>query len=228
MSFDPGQPGSGPQVPGGPPAPPAPPAHPVPGGATATIAPPPPTEDQEDMPLPSGRGPASTKILVVMVLIAFSFLAGAWAQKKNDEGMIRPAKGPLAAMSGAIGTAGGTGGGGGDAAAAAGAMQAAIAAGQKPVLAAAGLKGTVVAVNGSVITIRDADGIERQAQVSTLSYIGKAAPLDSMNPGDYVYVLGQKAPDGSMSGLAVVQDEPPQPGVGQQAPPAPPTAGGTP
>ena len=72
-------------------------------------------------------------------------------------------------------------------------MQAAIAAGEKPVLAAAQLEGhRRFSVNGSLVTVKDANGVERTANVSSLSYIGKAAPLEEMTPGTYVYVLGQR------------------------------------
>ncbi len=218
-------PGHDPQMPG---VPSAPPTHPAPGGTTATIAPPDPAGDEDDMPLPKGRGPASTKVLVVLVLIAFAFLSGAWAQKKNDAGMIRPPKGPLAAMSGALGSAGGAPGGAGDPAAAA--VAAAIAAGEKPVLAAAQLKGTIVSINGTEVTIKDANGVERKAKTSALSYIAKPAPLESYAPGTYVYVLGQPAADGSFTALAVVQDDPPKP-VDPAKPggaPAAPNPGGAP
>jgi hypothetical protein len=170
--------------------------HPAPGGAaTATIAPP-DAGDDEEMPLPSGRGPASTKILLVMVLVAVAFMGGVLAQKKNDEGMVRPPKGPMAAFSGAIGGAGAGAG-------AAGAMP--PGAGPADLLAAAAnLKGEVVSVNGTEVVVRDQNGVERKATMGPGALVLKSGPLDSLQPGSKVLIAGKDNPDGSATAMLVV------------------------
>ncbi|MGQ0846418.1 MAG: hypothetical protein ACT4QF_20025 [Sporichthyaceae bacterium] len=187
---DSGQPqfGQGPQPFG---APPTPPSHP--GAGTTTIVPPDATAHEDDMPLPKGRGPASTKALAVGLLVVLAFGGGVLAQKKNDEGMIRPPTGPAAAIAAAAAA-----GGGGAPAPAPGAP------GEHPLLAGAALKGEVVRVEGTTLIVRDANGVERKATTSSNTLTMTQVPLDSLQPGQKVYVAGQPAADGSVTGLAVV------------------------
>lgn len=204
MTSDyPGQPQPGPepqsgyrpQPPGGPGAPPM---HPSPG--LGTIAPPGSGDrshdgSDEDMPLPKGRGSASTKVLAVGVLIALAFGGGVMAQKNNDEGMIRPASGPLGALGGAGAAAAPPGGG----------AAAKPEPGEHPLLAGANLKGELVSVNGTEFVVRNANGTEIKATTSANgSLVTKIVPLDSLAPGSKVYVAGQPAADGSVTAVLVV------------------------
>lgn len=172
------------------------PTHP----SAATIAPPAAERysdgDGEDMPLPKGRGSTSTKVLAVGVLLAFAFGGGVMAQKKNDEGMIRPASGPLGALGGA--------GAGAAAAPPGGAAAAKPEPGEHPLLAGANLKGELVSVNGTEFVVRNANGTEVKATTSATSLVTKVVALDSLSLGTKVYVAGQPAADGSTTAILVV------------------------
>jgi len=170
----------------------SPPMHPQP-GAVGTIAPP-TADDPDEMPLPKGRGPASTKFLLVGLAVVVAFGLGVMAQKKNDAGMIRPPKGPAAALAAAAGAGAAAPPGG----------AAAAEPGEHPLLAGAKLKGELVSVNGTEFVVKDAKGIERRATTSTSTLVVKAVPLDQIPPGTKVYVGGTDAADGSTTAIIVV------------------------
>ncbi|MGQ0467980.1 MAG: hypothetical protein ACT4QG_22010 [Sporichthyaceae bacterium] len=185
--IDPGQSPFGPahQPPG------APPMHPQPGGV-ATIA---PEDDPDDMPMPKGRGPASTKALAVGLAVVLAFGAGVMAQKRNDKGMIRPPTGPAAALAAA---AAGAGGG------AAAPPAAPAVPGENPLLARAKLKGELVSVNGNEFTIKDDKGIERKATLAEGTMVLKGVSMSEIPPGTRVYADGQDAADGSTTVQIVI------------------------
>lgn len=153
--------------------------------------------EDSDSGMSKGRRSALTKFLVVAISLVLCFAAGAHAQRKNDAGMVRPPSGPLAAIAGALGAAPG------EPKAAPPAVSGG-APGEHAALAGAQLKGTLVAVDGSDVVVRDADGVEHKVTTSAQTLITKAAPLDGLVPGSMIYVAGTEAADGSLSAVSVI------------------------
>jgi hypothetical protein len=158
-----------------------------------------PDDDAEFAELPQKRQvPALTKLLIVGILVAFSFAGGVLVQKQRDasQASVQPAfPGGAGGLPGFLAGAGATGRssltGGGSPAAATG-----------PVLV-----GTIESVSGGDITVKDLGG--KTHAVHTGATTGLAVTgaqwSTSLPPGTTVSIEGTKADDGTVTATTITR-----------------------
>ncbi len=158
------------------------------------------------------RTSKATALLAAGIVAAAGFAAGAYLQRSHDQGLIPTASagagagaragfGGGAGFGGAAGFGGGTAGAGGTgrASGAAGAGQAgAGAAAQAPAVV-----GTVSAVHGSTVTVKNFGGAAIEVHVSDTTSVTSVG-LGGLKPGATVAVFGTKAGDGSVTATSIV------------------------
>jgi len=141
-----------------------------------------PADEPEDIPLPKGRAPASTRYLGVALLLALAFGGGVAAQKHHDKGYTPPVSGAAAAL--AAGMAGGAGGGGG-----------AAAGGGAPgtLTFTPNVVGTITDVSGTDITVMGPDGVKHLVHTNAQTVVLRKGTATDLKPGTVAAVDG--APD---------------------------------
>jgi hypothetical protein len=146
---------------------------------------------EDDLPLPKGRSPASTRYLSMALLIAVAFGGGVAAQKHHDKGYTPPISGAQAAMAAGL-AGGGAGGGGGAAAAAAGGG----APGTLTFTPKTG--GTITDVSGGDITVLGPDGVKHLIHTNAQTVVLRKGNVADLKPGT------QMAADGTPDDAGVV------------------------
>jgi hypothetical protein len=154
-------------------------------------------------PAPPRRLPLATAVLTVALGLALAFVGGVLVQKHHDASLVASA-GP-AAGGPRLGGGGGPGGGGGGPAGGGAAPgtsggAAAPSSDSGPVVI-----GTVVAVKGTSITVRDIGGKTHVVRTTSETTLTRTAAIkaDALTAGTNVTVDGTKAADGSITATAV-------------------------
>ena len=170
------------------------PSVPTAGGADRPM-----DDDAEFAELPARRHvPALTKLLSVCVMVAVAFGAGVLVQKQHDASLTSAATvsglgaGGLPAFLSGAGAAGGPSSAGGSSSAAA----------SGPVLI-----GTVVAVSGGDVTVKDLGGTTHLVHTSATTGLASAGAdwSTSLPTGTTVSVEGTKADDGTVTATTVTR-----------------------
>jgi hypothetical protein len=149
-----------------------------------------PAEESDDLPMPKGRAPASTRYMGVALLLALAFGGGVVAQKHHDKGYTPPISGAQAALAAGL-TGGGAGGGGGAAAAAGGGAPNTLSFTPK-------IGGTITDVSGSDITVLGPDGVKHLVHTTAQTVVLRKGAVADLKPGT------QMAADGTPDDAGVV------------------------
>jgi hypothetical protein len=169
-------------------------------------------DDADLMAVPPRRHmPALTKLLFVAIIGALAFGGGVLVQKQHDATLTSASRVPdFASLFGGGGLPAGAGAGGGAAAASSAPGAGSGGTGGNGGASAGGvpvLIGTVEAISGSDLTVKDLGGtshVVHATATTTLSVIS-ADWSGSLKAGAIVSVEGTKAADGSVTATAVTQ-----------------------
>jgi hypothetical protein len=139
------------------------------------------------------RTSKATALLAAGIVAAAGFAGGAYLQRSHDQGLI-----PTASAGAGAGARAGFGGGAGLGGAAGQADAGAGAAAQTPVVV-----GTVSAVQGATVTVKNFGGAMIEVHVSDATSVTSVG-LGGLKPGATVAVFGTKAGDGSVTATSIV------------------------
>jgi hypothetical protein len=153
-----------------------------------------PADDPDDLPMPKGRAPASTRYLSVALLLAVAFGGGVAAQKHHDKGYTPPVSGAQAAL--AAGLAGGAGGGGAAAAAGGGAPG--------TVTFTPKMIGTITDVSGSDLTVMGPDGVKHLVHTNAQTVVLRKGAVADLKPGTVVAVDGKPDDAGVLTSDGII------------------------
>lgn len=155
----------------------------------------PPDEDPDDIPLPKGRAPASTRYLGVAVLLALAFGGGVIAQKHHDKGYTPPVTGTQAAL--AAGLQGGGAAGAGAAGAAGGGVPGSVTFTPKVV-------GTITDVSGTDITVMGPDGVKHLVHTNGSTVVLRKGAVSDLKPGTVTAIDGDTDDAGVLTAKGVI------------------------
>jgi hypothetical protein len=155
-----------------------------------------PADDPDDLPLPKGRAPASTRYLGVAVALALAFGGGVLAQKHHDKGYTPPVSGPAAAMAAGLAAGGGAGGAAGAAAAGGGAPG--------TVTFTPKVVGTITDVSGTDITVMGADGVKHLVHTNAQTVVLRKGNVPDLKPGTVVAVDGSPDDAGVLTSKGII------------------------
>lgn len=156
----------------------------------------PPDEDPDDIPLPKGRSPASTRYLGVAVLLAMAFGGGVVAQKHHDKGYTPPVSGAQAAL--AAGLQGGAGGAPGAPAGAAGGGAPGTVTFTPKVI------GTITDVSGTDITVMGPDGVKHLVHTNAQTDVLRKGAVSDLKPGTVTAVDGDPDDAGVVTAKGII------------------------
>jgi hypothetical protein len=155
-----------------------------------------PADDPDDLPLPKGRAPASTRYLGVAVALALAFGGGVVAQKHHDKGYTPPVSGAAAAMAAGLAAGGGAGGGAGAAAAGGGAPG--------TVTFTPKVVGTITDVSGSDITVMGPDGVKHLVHTTAQTEVLRKGAVGDLKPGTITAVDGDPDDAGVLTAKGII------------------------
>jgi hypothetical protein len=146
-------------------------------------------EDEFVPPEPHRRMPLLTQLLATAIAIVVAFTVGVLVQKQHDAGLTASTSFNPASLSGLAGLPGGSGSATGSSSTSSG-----------PVLI-----GTVVAVSGSDVTVKDLGGTTHVVHTSssTTVTISQQSSVGALPVGSTVSIDGTKAADGSVTASSV-------------------------
>jgi len=145
-------------------------------------------EDEFVPPEPHRRMPLLTQLLATAIVIVVAFTVGVLVQKQHDAGLTASTSFNPASLSGLAGLPGGPGSATGSSST------------SGPVLI-----GTVVAVSGSDVTVKDLGGTTHVVHTSssTTVTISQQSSVGALPVGSTVSIDGTKAADGSVTASSV-------------------------
>jgi len=173
---------------------PAPPSYPSYINPDAGMLP--PDEDPDDIPLPKGRAPASTRYLGVAVLLALAFGGGVVAQKHHDKGYTPPVSGAQAALAAGLGAGGGAAGGA-PGAGAGGGVPGSVTFTPKVV-------GTITDVSGTDITVMGPDGVKHLVHTNASTVVLRKGAVADLKPGTVTAIDGDPDDAGVLTAKGVI------------------------
>ena len=155
-----------------------------------------PADDPDDLPLPKGRAPASTRYLGVAVALALAFGGGVAAQKHHDKGYTPPVSGAAAAMAAGLAAGGGAGGAAGAAAAGGGAPG--------TVTFTPKVIGTITDISGTDITVMGPDGVKHLVHTNAETVVLRKGAVADIKPGTVVAVDGSPDDAGVLTSKGII------------------------